>query len=168
VIKAKNIIKSFNDQIVLNNVSLTLPDKGLISIVCKSGCGKSTLLNVLSGLLKSDGVVIVDKINLSTLTDNELSSFRLNEIGFIYQDYKLFENESIEENVLLPFSTTFHVSKEETVYIGDSEVDVETAKNAEMDCIAVDWGFRDKDCLQEAGATVIVSTTKQVEAYIIK
>ena len=59
------------------------------------------------------------------------------------------------------------IEKEQAVYIGDSEVDVETAKNAEMDCIAVDWGFRDKDCLQEAGAKVIVSTTKQVEDIIV-
>lgn len=59
------------------------------------------------------------------------------------------------------------MEKEQAVYIGDSEVDVETAKNADMDCIAVDWGFRDKDCLQEAGAKVIVSTTKQVEECII-
>ena len=60
------------------------------------------------------------------------------------------------------------MKKEQAVYIGDSEVDVATAKNAEMDCIAVDWGFRDKDCLQEAGATVIVSTTKQVEKHILQ
>ena len=59
------------------------------------------------------------------------------------------------------------IEKEQAVYIGDSEVDVETAKNADMDCIAVDWGFRDKDCLQEAGAKVIVSTTKQVEDIIV-
>lgn len=47
--------------------------------------------------------------------------------------------------------------KESTVYIGDSEVDVATAKNAQMDCIAVDWGFRDRDVLINSGATLIVS-----------
>lgn len=59
------------------------------------------------------------------------------------------------------------IEREQVVYIGDSDVDVQTAKNADMDCIAVDWGFRDKDCLQEAGAKVIVSTTKQVEDCVI-
>ena len=59
------------------------------------------------------------------------------------------------------------IERERAVYIGDSEVDVATARNAEIDCVAVDWGFRDKDCLQKAGAKVIVSTTKQVEEYII-
>lgn len=47
--------------------------------------------------------------------------------------------------------------KEAAVYIGDSEVDVATAKNAQMDCIAVDWGFRDRDVLINSGATLIVS-----------
>lgn len=59
------------------------------------------------------------------------------------------------------------MDRTQAVYIGDSEVDVETARNAKMDCIAVDWGFRDADCLQNAGAKVIVSTTKQVENYIM-
>ena len=48
--------------------------------------------------------------------------------------------------------------KSDTVYIGDSEVDVATALNAGLDCIAVDWGFRDKDVLVEAGADVILHT----------
>ena len=50
------------------------------------------------------------------------------------------------------------IDKSQAVYIGDSEVDVETAKNVEMDCIAVDWGFRDKEVLENAGAEIIVST----------
>ena len=47
--------------------------------------------------------------------------------------------------------------KEAAVYLGDSEVDVATAKNAQMDCIAVDWGFRDREVLINSGATLIVS-----------
>lgn len=60
------------------------------------------------------------------------------------------------------------MERNQAIYIGDSEVDVATARNAEIDCVAVDWGFRDKDCLEEAGARCIVSTTKQVEDCIIK
>lgn len=54
------------------------------------------------------------------------------------------------------------LDKAQTVYIGDSEVDVQTAKNAEMDCIAVDWGFRDKEVLEETGAETIVSTPAEL------
>ncbi|MBP3579458.1 MAG: HAD-IIIA family hydrolase [Lachnospiraceae bacterium] len=58
------------------------------------------------------------------------------------------------------------IEKAQAVYIGDSEVDVQTAKNAEMDCIAVDWGFRDKEVLEEAGAERIVSTPAELFEYM--
>ena len=58
------------------------------------------------------------------------------------------------------------VSKEKTVYVGDSEVDVETAKNAGLDMIAVDWGFRDRKILADAGASVIVSSVAELEKYL--
>lgn len=48
--------------------------------------------------------------------------------------------------------------RKEAVYIGDSEVDIETARNAQMDCISVDWGFRDRKVLIDHGASVIVSS----------
>lgn len=56
--------------------------------------------------------------------------------------------------------------KETTVYIGDSEVDVKTALNAGLDCIAVDWGFRDKEVLREAGATIILHTSQELAEYL--
>lgn len=58
------------------------------------------------------------------------------------------------------------MEKSQAVYIGDSEVDVQTAKNAVMDCIAVDWGFRDKEVLEEAGAEIIVSTPAELLKYM--
>lgn len=53
-------------------------------------------------------------------------------------------------------------SREEAVYIGDSDVDVETAKNADMVCIGVEWGFRDRELLIEKGADYIVSDTEEL------
>lgn len=60
---------------------------------------------------------------------------------------------------------SLQIDKSRAVYIGDSEVDVQTARNAELDCIAVDWGFRDASVLKEAGAEVIVSTPEALDAY---
>ena len=57
------------------------------------------------------------------------------------------------------------MDKSRAVYIGDSEVDVQTARNAEMDCIAVDWGFRDKEVLKMTGAETIVSTPAKIIDY---
>ena len=56
----------------------------------------------------------------------------------------------------------------DTVYIGDSEVDVETARNAGIACIAVDWGFRDHDVLVGLGAPVIVSDTQALLTAICR
>ncbi len=54
------------------------------------------------------------------------------------------------------------VSRDEAVYVGDSEVDLQTARNSGLPCIAVLWGFRDRDCLIENGATTFAITPKDV------
>ncbi len=59
------------------------------------------------------------------------------------------------------------VEKENAVYIGDSDVDIKTAQNAEMDCISVNWGFRDTEFLTANGATVIVQTTQELYLKIV-
>lgn len=59
-------------------------------------------------------------------------------------------------------------SPEETVYIGDSEVDIETARNAGLDCICVDWGFRTRDYLISSGAARIVSTCDELLERIVQ
>lgn len=56
--------------------------------------------------------------------------------------------------------------KEKAVYIGDSDVDIETAQNACLDCIAVDWGFRDREVLVSKGAEVIVSTPSEILTFV--
>ena len=54
------------------------------------------------------------------------------------------------------------VSKDECVYVGDSEVDIETARRAGMDCISVAWGFRDEDMLRAEGASCIVHSAEEL------
>lgn len=58
------------------------------------------------------------------------------------------------------------ISKENAVYIGDSDVDVATARNSGLDMITVDWGFRDRDFLQAQGAEVIISDPMEVLTLI--
>lgn len=62
------------------------------------------------------------------------------------------------ENVLAGLSC----SKKDAVYVGDSDVDIQTAANAGLDCISVSWGFRDADFLRKCGASVIVDTPQQI------
>ena len=58
------------------------------------------------------------------------------------------------------------VPAEETVYIGDSEVDLETAANAGVDCISVSYGFRDEDFLKAHGASVIARSVEELRRYL--
>ena len=64
--------------------------------------------------------------------------------------------------------TQFSVTQEHAVYIGDSEVDIMSAKNAGMNCISVDWGFRTRQELISAGAEVIVSRPRALERLILQ
>lgn len=61
---------------------------------------------------------------------------------------------------------TLKIQKKDAVYIGDSEVDIETAKNAGVDCISVSWGFRSKEILAGAGASKIVDSTEELRKTI--
>ena len=59
-----------------------------------------------------------------------------------------------------------HAEKATTVYVGDSEVDIQTAQNAGVDCISVTWGFKDKDFLLENGGKILVDNPKEILRYL--
>ena len=84
----------------LNGVSLNVKEGDLVAIVGQSGSGKSTLLNMI-GLLDSvtDGSIEIEGKDISDLTDNELSKFRGEKIGFIFQSFFLLPGLTAQENV---------------------------------------------------------------------
>ena len=59
------------------------------------------------------------------------------------------------------------IDRQDAVYIGDSEVDIETAKNAGMDCIIVSWGFREREFLKQQGAEMIVDSAEELKTRIL-
>lgn len=59
------------------------------------------------------------------------------------------------------------VEKENTVYVGDSDVDIATAANSGLDCISVTWGFRDREFLQEKGAAVMIDTPFEILDFVV-
>lgn len=90
------IIKAIDD------VSFVLPSRGMIFIVGKSGSGKSTLLNSLGTLEKVDsGEIYFNNLNLTQLSNKESSSFRNEEIGFMFQDFCLLEDLTVYQNISL-------------------------------------------------------------------
>ena len=62
---------------------------------------------------------------------------------------------------------TLSISKDQAIYVGDSEVDIETAKNAGVPCISVDWGFRNRKFLENHGAECIVSTAEELLDIVV-
>ena len=102
MIKVKNLRKSFKNRQVLKNISFTLPSKGMIFFLGDSGCGKTTLLNCLAGLQEFEGDIYINNKNIGLMSDKDRDYFRLTKIGFVFQDFRLFENDSVFENVGLP------------------------------------------------------------------
>ena len=106
MIEIKNLNKSYNNQIVLNNLSMKIDKGDFISIVGPSGAGKTTLLNILGTIDNFDKndktSLLFEKTDLTKLNDKELSSFRNKQIGFIFQFHQLLPELTAKENILLP------------------------------------------------------------------
>ena len=100
MITAKNIKKKYNDQEVLRGIDLKIDKNEIVVILGASGSGKSTLLNILSGLEKSDsGEVVYDNESISDYSEKQLTKFRKDKIGFVFQQYYLLNNLTVEQNV---------------------------------------------------------------------
>jgi len=95
----------------LNNVSISVKKGEFVLIVGSSGSGKSTLLNMI-GLLDhpTQGKVMIDGFDTSDLTDNEVSEFRNEKLGFVFQFANLLADLTVLENVLLPSQIQFDSS----------------------------------------------------------
>jgi putative ABC transport system ATP-binding protein len=106
-IHATGLVKSFGEgdakTPALRNVEFEANFGEMIYIVGPSGSGKTPLLSVLSGILRPDaGTVAVEGVDVWHLTADQLADFRLNKIGFVFQDYHLFPRLTTAENVAIP------------------------------------------------------------------
>ncbi|MDW7693796.1 ABC transporter ATP-binding protein [Flammeovirgaceae bacterium SG7u.111] len=104
IIQIKNLKKIYNPDTVpvhaLNGVSLEIEKGEFTAIVGPSGSGKSTLLNMIGGLdVPTEGNVVVNGTEIGSLKPKELIDFRLNNIGFVFQDYSLLPVFTARENV---------------------------------------------------------------------
>ncbi len=101
MIELNNVSKKYNNRYVLKDVSLIFPRYGLVIINGPSGCGKTTLLNILSTLLDFSGDISFDGKSYQSLSEDEKELIRSRKLGFLFQDYKLFESESVKSNIAL-------------------------------------------------------------------
>ena len=104
MIKAQNIYKSFEGLEVLKGVSLNINQGEIVSIIGASGAGKSTLLQILGTLTKSDkGSIQINNQSIENFNAKDLSKFRNQKIGFVFQEHQLLPEFSALENVCLPY-----------------------------------------------------------------
>jgi len=107
LIQIQNLSKHYNigkqSIAVLKDINLSIHQGEFLSIIGPSGSGKSTLLHLLGGLDQpSHGCIIIDEQNIGKLSDQAKSTFRNQKIGFVFQDFHLLENLTVEENIGLP------------------------------------------------------------------
>jgi len=103
MLKAKNIHKSYGQLQILKGVDFEVGEGEIVTIVGASGAGKSTLLNILGTLDRPDtGKLYIDNIEVSGLSNTNLSTFRNQKIGFIFQFHHLLGEFDAIENVCIP------------------------------------------------------------------
>lgn len=114
MVEIKNLVKKFNNTTVVNNVSLNIKRGEFVTIIGQSGSGKSQLMYLLGGLsTPTSGQIVVEGKDISKYKDKELSNYRKNTVGFIFQDFKLDGLKTALENVIEPtiFKGTHHVER---------------------------------------------------------
>ena len=103
MLQATGIYKNYGKLEILKGVDLHVPKGEIVTILGASGAGKSTLLHIIGTLDKSDaGQVIIDGVNVSSLSSSRLSAFRNQRLGFIFQFHHLLPEFTALENVCIP------------------------------------------------------------------
>ena len=103
MITIKDIKKSFGSLEVLKGIDLHIEKGEVVSIVGPSGAGKTTLLQIIGTLDKPDcGSVIIDNVDVTTLSQKKLADFRNRHIGFVFQFHQLLPEFTALENIMIP------------------------------------------------------------------
>jgi len=114
LIELHNVSKNYITRLgvitkALDNISLRLPNKGLVFILGKSGSGKSTLLNIMGGLdTVNSGKVIVNGRDIHDLDQRELDYYRNAHVGFVFQDFNIIDTFTISQNIGLAVELQGH------------------------------------------------------------
>ena len=125
VLKVNNLKKYYgsNNNITkaLNNISFTVNDNEFLAIMGASGSGKTTLLNTISTIdTVTSGNIIINGIDITNLNEEELSNFRKENLGFVFQDFNLLDTLTIKENIAL----SLIINKEDKSKIDDLVLDI--------------------------------------------
>ncbi|MBW9173089.1 ATP-binding cassette domain-containing protein, partial [Clostridium estertheticum] len=109
LVEVKNLKKIYSTRFggnkvqALDDVSFSVEAGEYIAIMGESGSGKTTLLNILASLDKpTSGEVLLEGKNIVNIKESEISAFRRNHLGYVFQDFNLLDTFSIKDNIFLP------------------------------------------------------------------
>ena len=109
ILEVKNVSKIYTTRFggtkvqALSDMNFSVEEGEYVAIMGESGSGKTTLLNILASLDRpTGGEVLLSEKNLSAIREKELSAFRRDNLGFVFQDFNLLDNFSLKDNILLP------------------------------------------------------------------
>ena len=130
MIEVKNLCKTYNVKgnitKALDDVSIKFPETGMVFLLGKSGSGKSTLLNIIGGLDKADsGEIIIMGRSSSTFSKSDFDSYRNTYVGFVFQEYNILNEFSIEDNLSLALELQGKKKNKEMVRNLLEQVDLE-------------------------------------------
>ena len=131
----------------------TAPYDGILSLLRslrEKGVKTAVLSNKADFAVKSLAKTYFDGLLLAAVGENEAAGIR----------------KKPAPDALFSVMNELSATVEKTVYVGDSDVDIQTAKNAGVACICVTWGFRDKDFLKKEGGKIFVDTPAEILRYV--
>ena len=109
LLEARNVKKIYttrfggNQILAIDNISFSVEEGEYVAIMGESGSGKTTLLNLLASLDKpTKGEILLNNVSFSSIKQKQVSAFRRDNLGFIFQDFNLLDTFSLKDNILLP------------------------------------------------------------------
>lgn len=100
MIEVKNLTKQFQNETAITYSDITFETGKSYMLLGASGCGKSTLLNIIAGILSpTSGSIIIDGENMTSKSQKEKDKYRIKNIGYIFQDFKLINEMSVMDNI---------------------------------------------------------------------
>ena len=125
VLKVNNLKKYYGNNTnitkALNNISFTVNNNEFVAIMGASGSGKTTLLNTISTIdTVTSGNIIINGVDITNLNEEELSNFRKENLGFVFQDFNLLDTLTIKENIAL----SLIINKEDKTKIDNLVLDI--------------------------------------------